>query len=244
VKASRVETDPTAVYLSVKDSGRGIPADSVPKIFERLFQDPEAVDGSRAGLGLGLYIAKEIVTLHGGRMWVASEPGNGSTFSFTLPLYSLARLLTPVITLRGRLREEIVLLRVDLTPLSKSLRGSWKETCRQCLERLRQCVFLDKDLVLPAMGTSGAMETFFVVASTDMARVGIMMDRIREQIGGLPKFDTSGTLQVTAAPVPGAFTGDSRTLEQQVWGIADHIGEMIQHTLGDRNSNYKGEIKQ
>src|SRR5271155_2282579 len=107
VKASRVETDPTAVYLSVKDSGRGIPADSLPKIFDRLFQDPEAVDGSRAGLGLGLYIAKEIVTLHGGRMWAASESGNGSTFSLTLPLYSLAKLLTPVITLRGRLREAI-----------------------------------------------------------------------------------------------------------------------------------------
>ena len=88
-----VETDPTAVYLSVSDSGRGIPPESLPLVFERLYQDPNAVDGNRTGLGLGLYIAKEIVTLHGGRMWVVSEPGSGSTFSFTLPLYSLAKLL-------------------------------------------------------------------------------------------------------------------------------------------------------
>ncbi len=186
VKACRVETDPTSVYLSVSDSGRGIPQDSLPQVFDRLYQDPNAVDGNRAGLGLGLYIAKEIVNLHGGRMWVASEPGNGSTFSFTLPLYSLAKLLAPAIVHQGRLREAIVLVRVDLTPLSKSLRGSWKETCQQCLELLRRCIYVDKDLVLPPMGTSGPVETFFVVASSDMERVGIMMDRIRDQVGSLP----------------------------------------------------------
>jgi two-component system phosphate regulon sensor histidine kinase PhoR len=87
VKASLVETDPSAVYLSVTDSGSGIPQEALPKVFERLYQDPNAVDGNKTGLGLGLYIAKEIVTLHGGRMWVASQPGCGSTFSFTLPLY-------------------------------------------------------------------------------------------------------------------------------------------------------------
>src|ERR1017187_7600533 len=126
VKASMVETDPASVYLSVIDSGRGIPAESIQRVFERLYQDPDAVDGNRVGLGLGLYIAKEIVTLHGGRMWVASEPGSGSTFSFTLPLYSLAKLLSPLITHQGSLRSDIVLVRVDLTPLPNSLRGSWK----------------------------------------------------------------------------------------------------------------------
>jgi hypothetical protein len=177
-------------------------------------------------------------------MWAASEPGNGSTFSFTLPLYSLAKLLAPVITYKGSLREAMVLLRVDLTPLSKSLRGSWKETCQQCLERLRRCVYLDKDLVLPPMGTSGPMETFFVVASTDMDRVGIMVDRIREQMGALPKLKASGTLQVKAERIPGPSAGDSRTLEQQVRDIADCVGEMIQQGLGNGNFNDKGAIKQ
>ncbi|MGB7330845.1 MAG: hybrid sensor histidine kinase/response regulator, partial [Terriglobales bacterium] len=140
VKASMVETDPSAVYLSVTDSGRGIPPESLPQVFERLFQDPDAVDGSRTGLGLGLYIAKEIVALQNGRMWVASQPGSGSTFSFTLPLYSLAKLLMPVITHQGSLRESITLVRVELTPLSKALRGSWRETCEKCLEILRRCI--------------------------------------------------------------------------------------------------------
>ena len=231
VKASMVETDPTAVYLAVSDSGRGIPPESLPQVFERLYQDPNAVDGNRTGLGLGLYIAKEIVALQGGRMWVASQPGSGSTFSFTVPLYSLPKLLLPVITHQGCLREAIVLVRVELTPLSKSLRGSWKEICQRCLDLLRQCIYVDKDLVLPAMGTSGPVETFFVVASTDMESVSIMMDRIREQLGALPKLKASGTLLVTAEAIPVAPAADPRPLEQQVWGVADYVTEIIQQGL-------------
>jgi len=118
VLASMVETDPAAVYISVSDTGRGIPQESLPQVFERLYQDPDSVDDSRAGLGLGLFIAKEIVTLHGGRMWVASEPGAGQHVLFHLTALFLAKLLLPVITYQGRLRESLVLVRVELTPLS------------------------------------------------------------------------------------------------------------------------------
>jgi signal transduction histidine kinase len=234
VKASMVETDPASVYVAVSDTGRGIPAASLPQVFERLYQDPDAVDGNRAGLGLGLYIAKEIVTLHSGRMWVASEPGIGSTFSFTLPLYSLAKLLLPVITHKGRLREGIVLVRVALTPLSKALRGTWKETCQKCLEILRLCIYVDKDLVLPPLETNGEEETFFVVASTDMGHVNIMVERIREQVGALPKLKASGTLRVTVEMIPSPPAIDPRTVEQQVWGVADCVTEIIQHDLASK----------
>jgi signal transduction histidine kinase len=228
VLASIVETDPTAVYLSVSDTGCGIPLDSLPLVFERLYQDPDSVDDRRTGLGLGLYIAKEIVTLHGGRMWAVSEPGSGSTFSFTLPLYSLAKLLLPVIAYQGRLREALVLVRVELTPLSKSPRGSWKETCQHCLELLRRCVYVDKDLVLPPAGSSGPDETFFVVASTDMARVSIMMDRINDQVGGLPQLKASATLRVTAEMIPSPPAADPSTLEQQVREVAASVNELVQ----------------
>ena len=63
---------------------------------------------------------------------MASEVGNGSTFSFTLPLYSLAKLLFPVITYEGRLRDAIVLVKVELTPLPSASRTAWKEVCQQC----------------------------------------------------------------------------------------------------------------
>ena len=242
VKASLVETDPSAVYLSVSDTGRGIPQSSLPQIFERLYQDPEAVDGNRSGLGLGLFIAKELVVLQGGRMWVASEPGSGSTFSFTLPLYSLAKLLFPIVTFQGRLRQDMVLLRVELTPRSQSLRSGWRETCQRCLEVLRRCIFVDKDLVLPPTGSSALAQAFFVLASTDMNRVTILMDRIREQLGNLPQLKANGSMQLIAEAIPTAPAIDSRTLEQQVWGVADYVTEIIQQGLWAKPNSDKKEM--
>jgi signal transduction histidine kinase len=241
VKASLVETDPSSVYVSISDSGRGIPQEALPRVFERLYQDPDAVDGNRSGLGLGLFIAKEIVTLHGGRMWVASQPGEGSVFSFTLPLYSLAKLVFPVITHQGQLRSELALVRLELTPLSKSARGSWKETCQQALEVLRRCIFVDKDVVLPPTGSNGPIQTFFVLASIDLTKAGIMMDRVRDQVGKLPQLKASGTMRVMVEKIPGVPAGDPRTLEQQVWGVADYVTEIIQQGLWTKTNVTKRE---
>jgi hypothetical protein len=83
------------------------------------------------------------------------------------------------------------------------------------------------------METDGATETLYVVASTDMERVKIMMDRIRGQLEAMPKVKASGTLQITAEPIPGTQdAADARTLEQQVWGVADFVTGMIQQGLG------------
>lgn len=74
-----------AILVSVADSGIGIPADDLPRVFERFYK----VDKSRSsdGSGLGLAISKHIVNAHGGRIWAQSQEGKGSTFYFTLPLF-------------------------------------------------------------------------------------------------------------------------------------------------------------
>jgi len=227
VKASVLETDTDFAYISVTDTGCGIKAEALPLLFERLYQDPDSIDGNRSGLGLGLFIAKELVNLHGGRMWVASQAGEGSTFSFTLPVYSLAKLLTPVIIHEGRLRDSLVLLRIDLTPFSNLARGNWRETCRECLDLLRRCVYIDKDLVLPAVGSNGPKEICYVVASTDMERVNIMMNRVAEQLGALPHLKSTGTIRAEAKPIVLAFAGKEKSLEQRVQSVADKVTEMI-----------------
>jgi signal transduction histidine kinase len=68
--------------FSVKDSGPGISPDAVPRLFERHWQ---AQRGSGGGLGLGLYIARHVVDRHGGHIDVDSRPGEGATFTFTIP---------------------------------------------------------------------------------------------------------------------------------------------------------------
>jgi signal transduction histidine kinase len=236
VKACMVEADPNMIYLSVSDTGRGIDLEAKTLIFERLYQDPNSIDNSRTGLGLGLFIAKELVELHGGRIWVASEIGNGSTFSFTLPLYSLPKLLFPLITHAGQLRDAVVLLTVELTPVSSSPKGNWKEICRQSLETLRRCVYLDKDLVLPVMGIVGTSETFFVAACTDVERATIMINRIRGQLEAGAGFKAAGALKISATAVPLPSHEDARPLEDRVQAVADRITEMAMKALASKPS--------
>jgi len=71
------------VLFSVTDTGIGIPAEDLAHIFDRFWQASQA---ERRGAGLGLAICKGLVETHGGRVWVESTPGHGSTFSFTIPV--------------------------------------------------------------------------------------------------------------------------------------------------------------
>jgi signal transduction histidine kinase len=78
----RLETRGHEILLAVEDSGPGIPRKQFPHLFERFWQDQKT---AHKGTGLGLAISKGIVEAHGGRIWVESEVGQGTTFFFTLP---------------------------------------------------------------------------------------------------------------------------------------------------------------
>jgi signal transduction histidine kinase len=80
--ALRSERSGPEVIVSVTDSGPGIPSEQQARIFDRYWQAEET---AQLGTGLGLSIAKGLVELHGGRIWVTSQPGHGSTFFFALP---------------------------------------------------------------------------------------------------------------------------------------------------------------
>jgi len=87
VSARRVEEDGTReVHVTVQDTGEGIPAADLPHVFERFYRTDRARSRDMGGSGLGLSIAHSLVEAHGGRMWVESVEGEGSTFSFALPL--------------------------------------------------------------------------------------------------------------------------------------------------------------
>ena len=73
------------VQVSVADTGPGIPPEEADKIFDEFYQIPQPVRPKIKGMGLGLTIAKKFIEMHGGKIWVQSEPGKGSTFFFILP---------------------------------------------------------------------------------------------------------------------------------------------------------------
>jgi signal transduction histidine kinase len=78
------------VHVFVRDSGMGIPADSLEKVFERFSRLESGATRYIQGTGLGLPISRQIVEMHGGRAWVESTLGEGSVFQFTLPLIAVA----------------------------------------------------------------------------------------------------------------------------------------------------------
>jgi sigma-B regulation protein RsbU (phosphoserine phosphatase) len=91
------EKDGSMVLVEVSDSGCGIKPEETERIFEHLYQVTDPGSAGRRGLGLGLHIAKDLVTRQGGEIWVTSVPEKGSLFSFTLPIFSLASLIRPIL---------------------------------------------------------------------------------------------------------------------------------------------------
>ncbi|MBI4498679.1 MAG: GAF domain-containing protein [Chloroflexi bacterium] len=75
-----------AALVTVTDHGLGLAPEDIPRAFDRFYQGQQPSYRGRRGLGLGLYIAREIVERHGGAIWAESEPGKGATFALTLPL--------------------------------------------------------------------------------------------------------------------------------------------------------------
>jgi two-component system phosphate regulon sensor histidine kinase PhoR len=76
----------SGVVVSVRDPGIGVPRADMARIFERFYKVDRARVRGRGGTGLGLSIARHVVEMHGGRIWVESEEGEGSTFSFAIPV--------------------------------------------------------------------------------------------------------------------------------------------------------------
>lgn len=238
LQANLVRTDPDFICVSVTDTGRGIEPEARALIFERLYQASDAIDDGRRGLGLGLYITKELINLHGGQIWVASEPGQGSTFSFTLPLYLLDRLLVPVVTSEGQLRQHLALLRVDLQPNSKPARASWKQVCRESLELLARCIHPDRDIVLPPINAAGPEQTFFIAASADPAGAEVITARLREQMDRLRVLKAAGSFSTSAQPVSTSVVDRSQSLETQVMAVAERMTAMMRDSLRNAGAQH------
>jgi GAF domain-containing protein len=84
--AIKAEANNGSFYVSVRDTGPGISAADQAKLFQEFQQADNAITRKKGGTGLGLAISKRIIEMHGGKIWVESQPGQGSTFAFALPV--------------------------------------------------------------------------------------------------------------------------------------------------------------
>jgi GAF domain-containing protein len=84
--AIKAEANNGSFHVSVRDTGPGISAGDQARLFQEFQQADNAITRKKGGTGLGLAISKRIIEMHGGKIWVESQPGQGSTFAFTLPV--------------------------------------------------------------------------------------------------------------------------------------------------------------
>jgi len=87
----RIDRAATEVRIAVTNHGKGIPADELPRLFDRFARSRTTTGSGVPGLGLGLYITKELVKAHGGRIWAESDPGKTTTFHIALPAVEARR---------------------------------------------------------------------------------------------------------------------------------------------------------
>lgn len=203
VLAQVYEKDETFIQVTVEDTGPGIPAEERDKIFEYLYQLDSGIDDSRKGLGIGLYICREIVERHGGRIWITGSSRKGSRFNFTLPIFSLDKLLQPILTSDSLTEGNIGLISVEVT--SKELRNLTSEDMgifSEIWNLLNLCVLPDSDLVLPRIGRFDKGEMFYIVACSPLHTNGIdaLMRRIRAHLRQLTTLKNSG-LSVDITPI-------------------------------------------
>jgi PAS domain S-box-containing protein len=228
IHAGVLPRDPAFLLLEVSDTGCGISPEIREKIFERHYQVQEHAPGSRKGLGLGLYICKQLVTRQGGEIWAENQEPEGSTFSFTLPVVAPAAASEPLAgtpwpaASTGLVLVEICFL--DAWPDSQA-QQDWSDEARR---RLRHNVLSDMDVLLPERIPGGQGERFCVVASlapeTDAAELA---GKIREQFMCLPRLQqTRVTVSVSYSALP-ASRSPGVSMEGLVASLTNNLDESI-----------------
>ena len=234
VQARMFDKDPNLLVLEVSDSGCGISPDMTERIFERLFQTSDPSLEGRKGLGLGLYICKELVTRQGGQIWAKSAPGQGSVFSVTLPIFSLANLISPAFRKEVRADRPVTLVVAEIASQSGWLSDDVRaEHSHGVSEILQRCLHSHLDVLLPKMGVAGAVELFFIVAITDSIGGEAISKRIQEQLQEHVE-QARLTVSTSYRSLARIKRNSNESVQEYLEQLADGIQELIQIETSSR----------
>jgi signal transduction histidine kinase len=222
--------NPKFLQFSVTDTGKGINPQNLELIFDRLYQEQNAVSNHQ-GLGLGLAICKELVEQHGGRIWAESKLGKGSAFRFTLPQFSLSAIVSGTLLREGRVQEASIVA-IEIARGSQAVTDEvWELTRRRCRSIVERCVLPDKDLLLPSMYVVAHREMIFILACADPAGASVLEKRIMGQLTAAPQIVNSSNYRTFCMPLP-TVPSDKRQSDEQLEWICEKIEKAILKAVG------------
>jgi signal transduction histidine kinase/CheY-like chemotaxis protein len=201
------------ILVSVKDSGIGIAPADQPKVFEKFKQVGDTLTDKPKGTGLGLPICKEIIEHHGGRIWVESALGEGSTFFFTLPITDQAQQLE---LLPGRRS-------IDIEALVRRLR----DTVTSQQTQHKSVLVVDDDPNIRTLLQQELTEAGYSVRLAEDGRKALAL--IREEIPGLVILDVMMP-EMNGFDVAAVLKNDPATM---------HVPIIILSILEDRERGFR-----
>jgi hypothetical protein len=205
------------------------------QIFERLAQASGSSLAGRKGLGLGLYICKELVTRQAGKIWAKSVLGKGSVFSVTFPIFSLPSLIAPALGKESHTDGPVTLVITEMSSstgwLSDEARAEHSRAIRHVLQG---CMHSALDVLLPKMGFVGGVELFFIVAMTDAIGGGAITKRITEQMAGCGHVQQTGlNLSTSYRSLPPI----ERNTRESIDDFRGKVGAKLQELINDEISS-------
>lgn len=225
--------DPHYLYVEVIDTGCGISPEESERIFKPLYQIENTSNTARKGLGLGLYICKDLVSRQGGRIWVESQLGRGSTFFFTLPIFSLMDLLSPILTPENLEKGSAAIISVRVLPVEKCpSRKIDEKVLRKARSVVQHSILPDLDVLLPRITSADSGEIFFVVACCDRGGAEVLVRRIQRQLARLEDLQNAGleaVVSFTILDIPS--TGNNKSLKRIVQEVGSNIEDLMNSLL-------------
>ena len=225
IAAERCEQDPEFVRISVSDDGPGIDPQHRSRIFEQFFRVSESPDSHPGGLGLGLYISREIVKAHGGELSLSAREGGGSTFHFTVPVFLLERLLTPIASPRNLAAQTVAVITVK-TPEMPNCSSDQGRYMRSVRSVVRRCTHESSDLILPVMVVDGRPGLHIVAFTTKDGGPSIATRAQQELDASLELQPLEGQFEVSCQVLDMSDT-DLENIPQAVQNLANQVAVAI-----------------
>ncbi len=236
IRAELSNKDPGFVLIAVTDTGCGISPEEHGKIFNYLYQVENSTEANHRGLGIGLYICGELVASHGGRIWVESQLGHGSTFFFTIPIFSLERQIVSVITTADLTTNSIMLITIEISHNEKRpLKRKTDQTALwEAWNALQTCDLPDMVVLLPRVSYKGLKEFLFMVTCIHQASADDLVAQLRRRLENCRGLQDAGLYpKISFTPLNITLTKNRKESNKLVRTVSSHIEDLMKTTLNN-----------